>query len=426
MIKQLFLNRTVKNAGWLIGGKIAQMLINLFVGLLTARYLGPSNYGLINYAAAYTAFFSSLCTLGINSVLVKELIDHPDQEGTILGTSIFCRAVSSILSSIAIVCIVFVSDRGDPTTLAVVILHSIGMIFHIFDVFNYRFQAKLRSKVTAVVSLVAYIITAAYKVVLLMLNKNVEWFAFATAIDYICIAIMLLGVYVRDGGAKLNVSFAYGKELLGKSRHFILSGLMISVYAQTDKIMLKQMIGDAEIGYYSTAMSVCSVWCFVLSAIIDSLYPEIAKASNIDERLFAKRNKQLYAIVFYISTFVSILFTVFAELIVLVLYGEAYLPTVAPLRILTWSTAFSYLGVARNAWIVCKNRQKSLIRVYVAAAIINVLLNFLFIPAFGAAGASLASLIAQVITALIAPFFIRDLRENSIMMVEAIMLKGLR
>lgn len=426
MIKNIFSNRAVKNVGWLIGGKAAQMLINLIVGLLTARYLGPSDYGLIQYAAAYIAFFSSLCTLGIDSVLVKELIDHPDDEGTILGTSLFYRAISGVLSAIAIVCIVFVADQGDPTVLAVVILCSVGMVFRIFDVLQYRFQAKLRSKVTAVVSLIAYSITAVYKVILLALEKDVVWFAAATAIDYICMAIMLFWMYTRDGGANFRVSFAYGKQLMEKSRHFILPGLMVAIYAQTDKIMLKRMISDAEIGYYSTALSVCTVWCFVLSAIIDSMYPEIAETFRIDEKLFVKKNKRLYAVIFYISVFVSCVLTAFAEPIIMVLYGEAYMPAVVPLRVITWHTAFSYLGVARNAWIVCKDAQKYLLRVYVAAAVSNVLLNFLLIPYLGATGAALASLIAQIMTTFVAPFFIRALRENSIMMAEAILLKGLR
>ena len=68
---QIWNNRIAQNAGWLIGGKAVQMLIHLAVGMLTARFLGPGNYGLIQYAAAYTAFFASICTLGIHSVLVR-------------------------------------------------------------------------------------------------------------------------------------------------------------------------------------------------------------------------------------------------------------------------------------------------------------------------------------------------------------------
>ena len=425
IIQRIIKNKAIKNAGWLIGGRIAQMLINLVVGLMTARYLGPSNYGLINYAAAYTTFFSSLAGLGINSVLVKEFIDRPGEEGTVIGTSLTLRAVSSFVSALTIVGIVCVLDSKEPTTILVVFLCSLGLIFHIFETINFWFQSKLQSKVTAIISLVAYALTALYKVVLLVTARGVAYFAFATSIDYILVGILLLFAYKKCGGGSLHFSWMYGKSILKKSCHFILPGLMVAIYSQTDKLMLKHMISDAEIGYYSTATSLCVVWCFVLTAIIDSMYPSIMEAQRAGEALFVKRNKQLYCLIFYISMAVSLLFTVLAEPLLYIMYGEAYLPAAAPLRIITWYTAFSYLGVARNAWIVAKNRQKYLFFVYVGAAASNVLLNLLFIPLWGASGAAVASLVAQVLTTLVLPFFIKDLRENSRIMVEAILFKGI-
>lgn len=402
------------------------MLINLFVGLLTARYLGPSNFGLVNYAAAYAGFFNAFCTLGITSILVKEFISNPGKEGEILGTSLLLRAISSFLSAVVIICVVVNVDADEPTTILVVALSSIGLVFRAFEVFNYWFQSRLQSRVTAVVSLIAYGAMAAYKVILLATGRNVVWFAFATSVDYICIGALLLLAYRKHGGGTLRVSLGYGKDLLSRSRYFILPSLMVAVYAQTDKFMLKQMLGDAQIGYYSTAVSLSSVWCFVLQAIIDSVYPSIMEAYGKDEGLFVKRNKQLYAIIFYISLFVSVVFTVFAEWIVWLLYGEAYLPAAAPLRVITWYTAFSYLGVARNAWIVCKDRQKYLLPVYGLSAISNVILNLILIPKLGTVGAAAASLAAQVMTTMIFPFLIPDLRENSVLMVEAIALKDIR
>ena len=87
-IRQLLGNRVAQNAGWLVGSKVIQMILSFFISLLTARYLGPSNYGLINYATAYTTFFSALCSLGLNSIIVKELLDNPNDEGNVLGTAI--------------------------------------------------------------------------------------------------------------------------------------------------------------------------------------------------------------------------------------------------------------------------------------------------------------------------------------------------
>lgn len=426
MIKEFLKNKNIKNAGWLIVGKVIQMGINFFIGILTARYLGPGNYGLINYAAAYSVFFFSICTLGINFIIVKEFVDNPFEEGKILGTSLILRGLSSIFSAIVIIGISFILDSNEPITKMVVILYTFSLIFQIFDMFNYWFQSRLQAKYTAIASLIAYSITAIYKVVLLITGQPVTLFALSMSIDYISIALILFYFYKKEGGDKLSFSLKYGKLLLKKSYHFILPGLMVAIYGQTDKMMLKHMINEAEIGYYATAVSLCSVWCFILSAIIDSMNPTIMKLYQEDEKNFIKYNKILYSIVFYISIIVSIIFTIFGKLIIQILFGEAYSPTIAPLRIVTWYTAFSYLGVARNAWVVCKDRQRYLKYLYCSSAILNVILNLIFIPKYGAVGAAFASLISQISTVIIVPFFIKELRENSMMIIEAILFRGVK
>ena len=426
-IKSVFKNKIVKNAGWIIGEKIIQMLISLVVGVLTARYLGPSNYGLINYAASFTAFFSAFCTLGINSLMVKELVDNEADEGKVIGSAIVLRAVSSVLSAITIVSVVSIIDRDEPTTILVVALCSIGLIFHVFEAFKYWFQRHLQSKFTAIATFVAYLITAVYRIVLLAAGRNVTWFALATSVDYICLAVFLVVFYKKNKGPALSFSWEYGKNLLSRSKHFILSGLMVAIYGQTDKLMLKQMMSEADVGFYSTATTINGMWCFVLAAIIDSLYPSIMEAHKANnEEAFVKKNRQLYAIVFYVSVVVAVLFNIFADLAIYILYGKAYMPAAMPLRIVSWYTAFSYLGVARNAWIVSKNRQKHLIKIYVSAAIGNVVLNAFLIPLWGASGAAIASLIAQILTGFVVPFFVKELRENAVLMLEAILLKGIK
>ena len=416
-------NKTVQNAGYLIVGKVIQMVFGLVVSLLTARYLGPSNYGLISYAGAYTAFFTAFCTLGINNVLVKEFVDHPGEEGMVIGTTLGLRAVSSVLSSIAIVGITCFVDAGEPITIAVVALASVGTVFHIAETFNYWFQSRLQSKVTAMATLMAYIVSSAYKIFLLVTGSSVMFFALATSVDYLCIGILLLWQYKKNNGGKLVFSLEYGPKLFDKSKHFILSSMMVAIFGQTDKLMLKHMFGEAETGYYATAVSLCGMWCFILRAIIDSVQPSILEAAKAkNEKLFRQRNIQLYAIVFYFSVFVSLGFTILAEFVIDILYGANYMPAAAPLRIITWYTAFSYLGSARNAWVVSKGCQRYLFSIYGVAALANVILNCLLIPTMGASGAAIASLVAQIFTTLIVPFFIRDMKENSMMMLEAIAL----
>lgn len=421
-IKNLLNSKVTRNASWIIAGRVYHMVLAFVVGLLTARYLGPNNYGLINYAATYTSFFASFCTLGINSVIVKNFVDRPDEEGETVGSAIILRTISSVLSVVMMMCITFIADNGEKTTNIVVFLCGIGVIFQVMDTLDYWFQSRLESKYSAFATVISYTVVLIYKVWLLVTGKSVEWFAVSTSIDYLVVAIILLIVYKKRNGPRFSCSMRKAKELFKSSYHFILAGLMVSIYGSTDKFMLKQLLNEAEVGYYSTAVSLCNTWVFLLTAIIDSLYPVILQSFN-NKELFERKNKQLYSIVFYISVSVSILFSVLATPVVRILYGKAYIAAAAPLRIITWYTAFSYLGVARNAWIVSYNKQNYLKYLYIGAAITNVVLNVIMIPLWGASGAAFASLLTQISTILVFPALIKDLRPNVKLMVDAILLK---
>lgn len=417
-------NREAKNASWLIGGRIAQMGLSLIVGIFTRRYLGPDNHGLIDYGSAFVAFFSALCNLGLNSVIIKDFVDHPEEQGEAIGSALVMRLASSLLSFCMIIGIASFVDEGEPLTIAVVALCSLGSVFHIFDTFNYWFQYQYQSQITSIVTFCAYAATACYKLILLVLGKDVRWFAFASAVDYIVVAILLLAAYKKHAGPKLKFSFRKSKVLLRVSYNYILSSMMVAVYGQTDKLMLKGILNEREVAYYATATSICSMWTFVLQAIIDSFYPTILRLSTVDKEAFNRKNKQLYAIVFYVSCLVSSGIVIFGEWGINLLYGKAYAPAALPLKIITWYTAFSFLGVARNAWIISEGRQKYLKYMYFCAAILNIVLNCMFIPLAGAAGAAFASLLTQIFTSIILPFCIKGMRENARLIVEAILFKN--
>lgn len=159
-------NKEVKNASWLICGKLAQMILSFFVSILTARYLGPSNYGTISYVNAYIAFFTSLCTLGINSVIIKDFVEKPQEQGAAIGTTLIMRFASSFFSAVMTFCIVSVVDHNEPTTIVVAALCSVSLLFQVFDTFNYWFQSRYESKITSIATFVAYTATALYRLVL--------------------------------------------------------------------------------------------------------------------------------------------------------------------------------------------------------------------------------------------------------------------
>lgn len=419
IFRNLLKNKIAQNAGWLFLGNVAQLIITFVIGILTARFLGPSNYGIINYGNAYQNFFLAISSLGMNSIILKELVNMPEDDGEILGTGIRFRLTASVLSLGIITLISSLVDRGEHLIITVTFLCSTVLVFQTFEIFKLWFQSRLLGKKIAISCFLAYLISSAYKVYLLASGKPVIWFAVTATIDNVFAAVFLYYNYRKSGGGKLSFNMSRGISILRQSYHFILSAMMIAMYNSMDKFMLKQMLSETEVGYYSTAANLSTIWCFVLNSLIESMTPSIIESYHGDRNVFNRNNKLLYSMIFYISSAVALFFTLFGRLIIPVLYGEAYAPSVRPLVILSWLVAFSYMGVARNAWVVCEDKQKYLKYIFAAAALFNLILNYVMIPVWGASGAALASLLTQLFTSIFAPLLIKPMRENALLMLRA-------
>ncbi len=204
----------------------------------------------------------------------------------------------------------------------------------------------------------------------------------------------------------------------------MIAGLMVSIYACTDKLMLKQMLGSDAVGHYSLASTLSSAWAFVLAAIIDSLYPEIVQSFQKDRLRYERKNRQLYAIVFmYLCSCPQE-----SALQQSRLFGSSMERPICrqSSRCASWSGTqpFPTLALPENAWMVCENRQKYLKYLYFSAAALNVVLNLVLIPPWGASGAAAASLITQASTTILLPALIRPLRPNTKLMLDAVLLRG--
>lgn len=413
-------NRVFKNAFWIISIQILKSLLGMVISMLTARFLGPSNFGLINYAASIVSFVAPIMYLGLNSVLVQEIINSPKKEGETLGTAILMSLTSALFCILGIIAFVSVANHGERETIVVCVLYSILLIFQSIELSTYWFQAKLQSKYSSLVVLFAYVLVSAYKIYLLATKKGIYWFAVSNALDYMLIAILLLIVYRKLGGQKLSFSPSAAKRMFSKSRYYIVANMMVAIFAQTDRIMLKLMVDDAATGYYSAAVTCAGMTSFVFSAIIDSFRPMIFDDKKNGSMQYEKDMCRLYSIIIYLSLFQSVVITVFSKLIINILYGAAYAPAINALRLVVWYTTFSYLGSVRNIWMLAEEKQKYLWIINLSGAVANVVLNYMLIPIIGIMGAALASLVTQIFANVIIGFILVPIRQNNKLMLRSL------
>lgn len=410
-------NKLIHNATWIVVGQIIRMLLSVGITMLTARYLGPQNYGTINYAAGLVAFAAPLMKLGLNAILVRELVNRPKEEGEILGTVTGMNLLSSVLCIIGITAFAAIANRGEEETILVCVIYSFLLFFQALEMVQYWYQAKLLSKYYIIASMCAYLCTALFKVFLLVTKKSVYWFSASNSIEYAVLAGVLMLVYKAKGGQKFLFSFAEAKKLLSVGRYYILSQMMVVIFAQTDKIMLKHMMDSEAVGYYAAAVTCANMFGFVFTAIIDSARPVIIEAKQRSSAVFERMMTMLYSVVFYLAFAVGIVITLFAPLIIRILYGVEYNAAVAPLRLIVWYIAFSMFGAVRNIWILAEEKQKYLWRINICGAIANVILNAMIIPVWGIMGAALASLVTQFFTNVVVGFLIKPIRPNNRLML---------
>lgn len=413
-------NKVVRNASWIIVCQIIQSCAALVITMFTARYLGPSNFGLINYASSIVAFVVPIMQLGLTNIMVQEFIQRPDEEGKTLGTSITLSMISAFLCIIGVISFSAIANKGETETIIVVALYSLILIFQGLNHVHFWFEAKYLSKYTSIISLAAYFVVTLYKIYLLVTEKSIYWFAVSNAVDYMLISGVSLLFYKKKGGQKLSFSGKLAMSMLSQSKYFIISNLMITVFAQTDRVMLKLMISDEATGYYSAAIACAGITSFVFTAIINSMRPLIFESKEKSNEQYEKNLSRLYCVIIYLSLLQSLVMTLAAGLIIHILYGEAYVASVPALQLVVWYTTFSYLGGARDIWILTEKKQNYLWIIYLSGAIINVVINLLLIPRIGIMGAAAASLITQIFTNVIIGFFIKPFRQNNLLMLRGL------
>lgn len=406
-------NKVVQNAKWIVLCKIIQSLLQMVIGMLSARYLGPSNYGLISYASSVVAFAVPFMQLGMAETMVREYVMKPEQDGQMLGTGLVMNLASAVACIIGVICFASVANAGEPTTIIVCALYSLSLIFQALEMTQYWFQAKLLSKYSSLAMLCAYLVVSAYKIFLLVCQKNVYWFALSYCVEFGVVGVILLIVYKRIGGQKISFSWATARDLFSRSKYYIMASLMVTVYQNTDHVMLKMISGDAENGFYATAITCTVIVSFVYTAIIDSMRPVILESKKESQAAFENNVSGLYSLIIYLSLAQSICFTLLAKPIVLILYGQDYLPAVSVLRIIVWQLAFSHMGTVRNVWILGEGQYHMLWRINLAGVAANVILNAVMIPVWGACGAAFASVLTQFFTNFVVGFFMKSIRANN-------------
>lgn len=395
------LQAVIGNTGWLFVDKVIRLGVGLFVSVWIARYLGPQQFGLWSFAMAFAALFGAFATLGLDGIVVRELVKTPERQNELMGSAFALKLAGGALTFVLAAGVIALIRPGEVLTFVLVAISAAGFVFQSINVVDFYFQAHVKSRYTVYAANSAFILMALTKIALLVLSAPLVAFALAGLSEVLLTSVFLLIAYRSNQHSmrawRYHTSVAV--ELLKQSWPLILSSLAIMIYMRIDQIMIGQMLGNKEVGLFSAAVKISEVWYFIPTAIVSSVFPAIIRAKQLDEALYLRRLQRLYDLMVVVAVAVAIPLTVLSDELMTLLFGAEYGPAGDILSLHIWGGVFVFLGVASSQWYLAENLQKIAFYRAMLGAFINILLNFILIPSQGVVGAAVATVLAQLVAA---------------------------
>jgi O-antigen/teichoic acid export membrane protein len=405
--------KIVDNIGWLLMDKILRMGVGLLLGVWIARYLGPEQFGQINFATAFVGLFGAIAGLGLQSIVIRDIVNDPDNAKLTLGTAGVLHTIGGLLAFVLALGFIAYLRPDDVIARSIVAILGSAMLFKFSDVAVYWFESQVQSKYIVLVQNCAFLIFAVVKVGLILNMSSLTAFVWTIMAEALLVAILMLLTLGIHGQMLRQFRFTLkrAKELLTDSWPLLLSGFAIMIYMKIDQIMLGQLIGDEAVGVYSAAVRISEVWYFIPMMILTSVFPSILEAKKKSEVLFYQRLQSLFDLMTLISIPVAIAMTVLSSFVIEALYGNAYHDAAIVLAIHIWASVFVFLGVASSNWYLVENLQKLMFIRTAISSVINIGLNFLLIPKYGVIGAAVATVITQALGTLVYDNFRKDTKK---------------
>jgi O-antigen/teichoic acid export membrane protein len=412
----------ITNTGWLFGLKILRILFSLFLAAWVARYLGTERYGVLQYSVAFVALFSPLAILGLQGIVVRDIVRAPEERDEILGTTFILRLAGGLTGFVLVLFLIYAVRKDDPLVRLVTGVTALTLFLQAFDTIDMWFQSQVKSKYTVIAKSVALTVANLVRIAAILMGAPVTIFAVTLVVDVIISGWGLVTAY-RSQGHRLRswrFSIARAKNLLGQSWTLVLSGALAIIYFKIDQVMLGEMSGESEVGVYATAARISEIWYFIPTAIATSVFPTLIKAKSRGEGIYYARLQQLYDFLAGLGLAVAVFFTFTSDRLIVIVFGEQYAAAGPILSVHIWAGVFIFLKVALNRWLLNEGRLKFLFISSSLGAAVNVALNLFLIPRHGGMGAAVATVISYAMASLFACFFYRPAWGNGWMMTKAL------
>ena len=398
------LQRLLGNSAWQIGDKVVRLGAGVLVNVYIARYLGPGDFGLLNFAVALTALFSAVAAFGLPSVVVRDLVTRPQDRRTIVATAWLLRLAGGV-AAIALSALGSHALRaGELRSQLIVTVVALCNLPLAWDVIDYAYQSQIDARPVVIARNIGFVLAALLRVALVLAGSSLTGFAWAIVAEGLFSAALLARQSRIDRVAIVPSAATWqeARRLVMTSWPLVIAGMSVSIYMRVDQVMLGNLIGNAGVGLFAAAVRVSEALYFLPVAVAASVAPALTALHGKSREQYQQRFLQLTRLLVWLAFAVALLFSVFSKPLILALYGRQYLASAGVLAIHAWAGVLVSLGVCGTLWLTNAGFFKCSMYQTLVGAFVNVVLNLLLIPSHGIIGAAIATCAGQFAAVILA------------------------
>lgn len=414
--------KVAKNIGWALLGKTTTLLGSFIVGIFVARYLGPEQYGLMNYVTSYVTIFQAFALFGMDNIEIREEAKNKEERDAIIGTAFVLKLIFAIIT-ILLIYILLQFSNNDIFTQRMIMLYSISIICNCFFVARNYFTSIVWNEYVVKTEIARTVIGIIIKIVLLIIHANLSWFVAAMTFDFVLLASGYCFSYSRKIG-KINLwrfDIKWAKYLIKQSFPLMLSLSAVVIMQRIDQLMINKMIGTANVGQYSVAFKFVEVMIFVPTIIAQTISPVLVKIRNENTNDYVGKSQVFMDLTVWICVVMAVVVCLIAYPLIKYTFGEQYLLAVPVLQIMSFKVIGDALSQTSGQMIIIEGTQKYAVIRNIVGCICCIFLNLLLIPKNGIIGSSIVSVISLFVSGFLVNALIPKYKQIFLQQTKAIL-----
>ena len=404
--------RTVfANLGWMLISQILVSVLSFFWTILTAQYLGPSEYGIFGTAISFSTLFMVIADFGIVTYSTRAVSTDIENEYLYINNSLSLSLFLSALYLSVVFIILLILGWDNYIVLACFLYAIVNVIGKLINILQVSFQAHEQMKFQAITNIIGAVSTFIFLILVIFTSLGLFWVIFAYMFANI-ISFTYVFFTVRKNYFKIKFSFnpTFYKDLIKYGIPFAISGVFVTIYYSLDMVMITQFVGTYDAGLYNAAyklLSFLTIFFTIYSVVIFPVMSKLFKDSKDLLKLgFTKSSKYLTSISIPIAVF-----TCFYSYDIINIYGFEFSSAGPILNILIWTICFIFVNGNASAVLNASHKEYSVTKICGAAALLNIVLNLIFIPKYSYYGASVATVLSEVLVFILCMYVLKQIKQ---------------